>query len=219
MSRRDSYQLRSSSAPSSGEKCLVPIIDSFTVTVYIGGMIPENQGMSMQELSDRSDTPVRTVRFYISQRLVPGPRGRGTSATYTEDHLQRLHLVRQLASRHLPLNEIRERLDRVSTEELAEVFEQERQLQARETEALESPPRVFLTTLLENARLQRSETVLGVRGTTPPTDRDTWRRVKVAAGIEIHISAEAEQRSAELVAELIDLSRQAAQKERRRKGT
>lgn len=46
--------------------------------------------MSIQELSERTGTPVRTIRFYISERLMSGPIGRGTSASYTEGHLEQL---------------------------------------------------------------------------------------------------------------------------------
>jgi DNA-binding transcriptional MerR regulator len=52
---------------------------------------------------------VRTVRFYIQQGLLPSP-GLGAGARYTQEHLDRLLLIRRLQRAHLPLAEIRRRI-------------------------------------------------------------------------------------------------------------
>lgn len=63
----------------------------------------------LKTLCDLAGVTVRTVRFYIQQGLLPSP-GLGAGARYTQDHLERLHLIRQLQRAHLPLAEIRRRL-------------------------------------------------------------------------------------------------------------
>ena len=64
----------------------------------------------LNELCERSDVTARTVRYYIQQGLLPSP-GLGTGVRYGEGHLARLRLIRRLQREHLPLAEIRRRLE------------------------------------------------------------------------------------------------------------
>ncbi|WP_444962088.1 MerR family transcriptional regulator [Nocardiopsis sp. M1B1] len=51
----------------------------------------------MAELSERSDTPVPTVKYYLREGLLPrGERTGRNQARYGEEHLRRLRLVRAL---------------------------------------------------------------------------------------------------------------------------
>ncbi len=84
-----------------------PYIDSDTVTVYNCPMNTNAQPLfTIDELAARADVPIRTVRFYIAEGLLPGASTRGKGASYTQEHLDRLQLIRLLAARHLPLAEI-----------------------------------------------------------------------------------------------------------------
>ncbi len=64
----------------------------------------------LSDLCGRSGVTARTVRYYVQQGLLPSP-GLGAGARYTEGHLARLRLIRRLQSEHLPLAEIRRRLE------------------------------------------------------------------------------------------------------------
>lgn len=66
---------------------------------------------SLADLCDLSDVTPRTVRFYIAQGLLRPPSGAGPAARYDDGHLYRLRLIRRLQKDHLPLAEIRTRLD------------------------------------------------------------------------------------------------------------
>jgi DNA-binding transcriptional MerR regulator len=178
-----------------------------------------SSGLSLQELSDQSGTPVRTIRFYITEQLLPGPQGRGTSTFYTEEHLQRLLLIRQLTARHVPLSEVREQLSRVSAAELARLLLDEKRQRERQEEARTSSPREYLTSLLEDARGQRQEAQPSLFAQQLPVERETWRRIRIAPGIEIHVTLEAERKNGRLAAEIVELARQAAQQDGRRKST
>ncbi len=194
-------------------------IDSCTATVYYAVVSQSERVMNMQALSDRSGTPVRTIRFYISQRLLAGPQGRGTSSSYAEDHLRRLLLIKQLTRRHVPLTEIRDHLDGVSPEALAQVLELAQKQNAAEAKVQKNSPRQYLSELLRDVHLHRMGSELGKPYVPQREDRDVWRRVKVASGIELHYTLESEERNAELVAELIDSTRQVAQRASTRRGT
>jgi Ca-activated chloride channel family protein len=62
-------------------------------------------------LARLSGLSVRTIRYYIQQRLLPSSGLRGPQARYDERHLSRLRAIRGLQAEYLPLAEIRRRLD------------------------------------------------------------------------------------------------------------
>lgn len=66
---------------------------------------------SLADLCDLADVTPRTVRFYIAQGLLRPPSGSGPAARYDDGHLYRLRLIRRLQKDHLPLAEIRTRLE------------------------------------------------------------------------------------------------------------
>jgi DNA-binding transcriptional MerR regulator len=65
---------------------------------------------SIAELSRLTGVSIRTIRYYLSQGLLPAPGEAGPGAHYTDGHLDRLRLVKRLQQQHLPLAEIRSRL-------------------------------------------------------------------------------------------------------------
>ncbi len=68
------------------------------------------RGLSLRELTAAADVSVRTVRYYISEGLLPPPEGAGSASSYTRGHLDRLRLIARLKGSYLPLKEIRHRL-------------------------------------------------------------------------------------------------------------
>lgn len=53
--------------------------------------------MRISELSRRSDVPVATIKYYLREGLLPaGERTSATQAVYSEDHVDRLELIRAL---------------------------------------------------------------------------------------------------------------------------
>ena len=52
--------------------------------------------LTLDELADRVQMSVRNIRFYTAKQLVPPPIRRGRSGYYTDEHVARLELVREL---------------------------------------------------------------------------------------------------------------------------
>jgi DNA-binding transcriptional MerR regulator len=77
----------------------------------------------LSELCDAAGVTPRTVRYYIAQGLIGPPSGAGPAARYDERHLRRLRLIRKLQREHLPLAEIRRRLDALPESEVARLSE------------------------------------------------------------------------------------------------
>ena len=63
-------------------------------------------GFSLNELAKKSGVPERTIRYYISRGLIPGPVRGGRGAEYTPEHLAGIQTVRQLQSAGMTLAEI-----------------------------------------------------------------------------------------------------------------
>jgi len=76
----------------------------------------ESGRFTLTELAQRSRVTPRTVHFYIQQGLLKPAGSPGPGAKYDEGHIARLRLIRRLQREHLPLAEIRKRLDGMDDE-------------------------------------------------------------------------------------------------------
>lgn len=66
--------------------------------------------LNLTELAKETSLPPRTIRFYISRGLVPGPRKAGRAASYGEEHLERIQEIRAWQADGLTLAEIEPKL-------------------------------------------------------------------------------------------------------------
>ena len=82
---------------------------------------------SIQELSEITGLPRRTIHFYVQQGLMPPPEGAGVGTRYFEQHLLCLRLIPLLREKGLKLDEIRERLKGLNETALGVLFEQNQQ--------------------------------------------------------------------------------------------
>jgi DNA-binding transcriptional MerR regulator len=74
-------------------------------------VIADFETYDLHELSAAAGVTPRTIRYYVQQGLLPSPGTRGPGTRYDRAHLDRLHLIRRLQRHHLPLAEIRRRLE------------------------------------------------------------------------------------------------------------
>ncbi len=86
---------------------------------------PERFRYSMADLERETGFNARTIRYYITQGLLPPAYGRGPSATYDLGHLLRLQAIQSLKSDYLPLEEIKTRLSSLSDDDIARMFKVE----------------------------------------------------------------------------------------------
>ena len=66
--------------------------------------------LTFREIVADSGLSERTVRYYIQEGLVPPAIGRGRSAYYTPEHMQRLAQIRAWRAEHRSLDEMRQLL-------------------------------------------------------------------------------------------------------------
>jgi DNA-binding transcriptional MerR regulator len=69
------------------------------------------QEYTITELASIAGVTPRTVRYYISLGLLPPPGQVGPGTRYGDGHLQRVRLIGRLQAQHLPLAEIRGRIE------------------------------------------------------------------------------------------------------------
>ena len=81
---------------------------------------------SLTELADLGGVTPRTVRYYLGQGLLPAVGPSGPGSKYGATHLARLRLIRRLQAEHLPLAEIRRRLDDLDEAAIRDLAAQER---------------------------------------------------------------------------------------------
>ena len=163
--------------------------------------------LSIEELAERAQVSPRTVRYYISEGLLPGPGARGKSASYGGDHLARLLLIRRLLDQGMPLAEVRRVTEALSPAEVRGLLREEDERAATlERAAEEASPREYVSELLRQAQARRQpaspkpRAASGVMGltalpapmpsggaTSAPTD---WQRIEIAPGVELHLRAD-----------------------------
>lgn len=90
------------------------VLDSVVICIILPEMKKEEgrevEELSLAELAQRSGTPGRTIRFYISSGLLAGPFKAGRGAFYGREHLQRLAEIRAKQAEGLTLTEVRHQL-------------------------------------------------------------------------------------------------------------
>ena len=126
---------------------------------------------SLSDLARLADVTPRTVRYYVALGLLPSPEAAGPATRYGEGHLARLRLIRRLQRDHLPLAEIRIRLERMGDDEIIATVSA---LDAREPDPSQDPgdTLAFVRSLMQQS---------GIRPTVADR-RPCSRRVRSPAG-------------------------------------
>lgn len=132
----------------------------------------------------------RTVHFYIQAGLLRPAGTPGPGARYDDGHLARLRLIRLLQKEHLPLAEIRKRLETLSDVEAENVLlEHGSQRNGRQSSALD-----YIRSVLSGQRPERSpapatQPIRNLRAQTAQTisERSQWEHIAFSADVELHI--------------------------------
>jgi DNA-binding transcriptional MerR regulator len=183
--------------------------------------------LSLDELAAASDLAPRTVRYYIAEGLLPGPGARGRSASYGQDHLDRLRLIRRLSERHMPLAEQRQLLAGLDAEATRAVLMEEERGTATTLEATRpASPSAYVEALLDRARALRGPGLAertGVFAASPtapqsgpnraaasaarwrddPSGANNWRRWDLAPGVELHVRGDVERARDKLIKRIL----------------
>ena len=175
--------------------------------------IPEPESIDILELSDRTKVSPRTIRYYVQQGLLPAPEARGPGAHYGAEHVDKLKLIRRLQAEHLPLSEIRKRIEKLSPEEV------KRLLQSKPDRVADSASEYVRRVLNEGAASYASPMVRGlsVASANLPRDqsqshsapqRSLWERFNLAPDVELHVRRPVSREDNRKLERLLDAARQ-----------
>lgn len=140
----------------------------------------------LEELSRRAGVNSRTVRYYVQEGLLPAPdRGRG--ARYTDEHLDRIRLIRRLQEEHLPLAKIRSQLEGLAWPVIREIL-------ARQSKRPKNDAASYISEVLSGGpptvRAVRDWAASADVASHPPDarpERSHWERIAVSPQIELHV--------------------------------
>lgn len=170
-------------------------------------------GYTIEELEKESDTKVRTIRFYISEGLLEAPSVMGPKARYYDEHLLRLKVIAHLKKK-LKLSEIKEVLSDKTLDLhaiLAEADLGRRPLDSASLKKIVNPtavpeitpaPRNFSFATIGTTK--PSIDIYSRLNNPPEPDCETWQRFRPVDGIEIQIREDVDQKTRELVMQLIN---------------
>ena len=77
---------------------------------------------TIKDLEKETGIPPRTIHFYIKEKLIPPAIGAGGGASYGEEHILKLKLIKEMKNSHLKLSGIKQALDGMTVEEMSELY-------------------------------------------------------------------------------------------------
>lgn len=187
---------------------------------------------SLNDLADAAGIEARTIRSYIERGLLPGALNKGRAASYSQEHLSRLEIIKSLrrARPNITLSEIRIFLEGLNPERLhalaggsitASTHAIDESMQPDDADPLAEDgneiPRMIdsdrsaakLTGAERLVRLLRE--VSGVRSPAPTAKVEGWQRIAITPDIEFSVRAEFDPNQLIAFRELADLLRQLLQ--------
>ena len=154
----------------------------------------------LNDLCQQSGVTARTVRYYVQQGLLPSP-GLGAGARYGQGHLARLRLIRRLQAEHLPLAEIRRRLEPLDDDAVQALLASS----ATADPGPGNPAVDYVRAVLSGASAQAPTPHRPLAPVPPPpappslssrtgpgprpaaADRAQWERIALTSDIEVHV--------------------------------
>ena len=73
---------------------------------------------TINKLAKKSGVSVRTIRYYVTEGLLPQSHGAGRGAYYDEAHLNRIYLIQRMQNEHKSLSLINGYLERMTDEDV-----------------------------------------------------------------------------------------------------
>jgi DNA-binding transcriptional MerR regulator len=169
--------------------------------------VPDPEPIDLIELSDKAKVSPRTIRYYIQQGLIPAPETRGPGAHYGPEHVDRLRLIKRLQQEHLPLSEIRRRIENLSPEEVKKLLE------TTPNEMPRSASDYVRQVLSEGSGTVRSSKLAypmfdASRYKPASPARSQWERFTLAPDVELHVRRPGSREDQRRIERLLEAARE-----------
>jgi DNA-binding transcriptional MerR regulator len=168
----------------------------------------------LADLSARARVTPRTVRYYIQQGLLRAPGVTGPGAKYGEGHLNRLRLIRRLQQAHLPLAEIRRRLEAISDAEVRDLLSPD--TSTSEVRLSRAGTAADYAQGLLSAMAAAGPAAVRSPAPAPPppaAGRSQWERISLTPDLELHVRRPLSREHNKLVDQLLAHARRLLEEE------
>jgi DNA-binding transcriptional MerR regulator len=182
---------------------------------------------SLTELANVAGVTPRTIRYYIAQGLLAAPGNPGPGPKYTDADLARLRLIKRLQREHLPLAEIRTRLDGLADDDV--VAADAAPERARDS-ALDYIQRMTGRRVAETRApllmpaMYPPDPTSSIAPTVPAApaleqpsearlERSQWERIELAPDVELHVRRPLARQTARRVDRIISIARDLLEEE------
>ncbi|AUB80857.1 MerR family transcriptional regulator [Candidatus Thiodictyon syntrophicum] len=147
--------------------------------------------LDINALSRETGVPVRTIRYYLAEKLLPASAGRGPAASYGPGHRDRLLLIRRLQEAHQPLATIRAQLEALDDAGVAAALVEPGAVQDAPATAYDYVRQVLGKPARHGEALANAARPEPAATPAPPTvrrqPRSTWERIALHPDIELHV--------------------------------
>lgn len=170
----------------------------------------------IEELEGEAEVSVRNIRYYTDLKLLPIPTYRGKIAIYTTEHLKRLKVIKRLQERHFTLEQIKGLLITMSEADMEKliVFQDRVSQQTSLPEA--SLKEKVLSPQSPSGAMEYIETLLYNQNLRVTGRSESWERIPLDTGIELHIRQPVDPTDVEKIQKLVNTARDLFRK--RKKG-
>lgn len=180
-------------------------------------MDPLPDDLDLSQLASAAGVTPRTVRYYVQQGLLPSPGTRGPGTRYDRSLLDRLQLIKLLQRQHLPLSEIRRRLEGLDDDGVRQALRSLPETRPNDTalgyvrrvlSRVEEPDDSLFAAFASPQAAEQAAAYPAARA-SPPTQpmRATWEHITLAPDVELHIRRPLSREQNKLVDRLLDAAR------------
>ena len=149
-------------------------------------------GLAQQARGTVTELPdERTVRYYLAEGLIPpAEEKQGTASVFGFRHLLQLLVVKKLQAEHLPIRAIRELVAGKTERQLERLLGVERESGGARSAAGGEALSYLESLLQKSGPTPPSQALMSQPSPAPPpsSPRETWARVELEPGLEVHIS-------------------------------
>jgi DNA-binding transcriptional MerR regulator len=177
----------------------------------------EEQFYTIDELAKATGVPVRNIRYYLAEGLLPSADLRGKFALYSERHRQRLLCIQRLKDAYFPLARIKELLQGSTDAQIAAIAEGdmtalppvnvEAEASSDRATAMRESAAAYIARLRSQGTSQPSSrpaaSPIASQPTQLPAEKETWEHFLLLPGIELRARVPTDPKTQEYLQQLL----------------